>query len=170
MTASPAHTNHLQDLNDIYSLCIETYWILKTDIVRQLLTKDINRSNQQSERMWYSDVDAQNALQSVASWLSRTYKLFFITMSEMGGFEMIEQEYADEGLRNAKREMKMLLRGVILEYSKFDKTISTLDSDIIDVVAKMEEWTTEDMGGAFATLAAKYVALKGDPHYSQWRE
>ena len=35
MTASPAHTNHLQDLNDIYSLCIETYWILKTDIVRQ---------------------------------------------------------------------------------------------------------------------------------------
>lgn len=91
-------------------------------------------------------------------------------MSEIGDFEMIEREYADEGLRNANREMKMLLQRVVLKYSKFDKTISTLDCDMVAVVAKMEEWITEDMGGAFATLAAKYVALKGNPHYSQWRE
>jgi hypothetical protein len=57
-----------------------------------------------------------------------------------------------------------------MEYSKFDKTISILDSDMMDVIAKMDEWITEDIGGAFTTLAAKHSTFKGFPHYSQWRQ
>ena len=170
MTASPAHTKYLQDLHEVYSLCIDTYWTLKTDFISQSWIKDIEFSDEQAERLWYTDVDAQNALQSVASWLSRTYKTYFITMSKAGRIEMIEREFSDEDLRNVKRELTIILREVVMEYSKFNKTILTRDSDMISVVAKMEDWTTEDMGGAFATLAAKYLAMKGDPHYRQWRE
>lgn len=118
--------------------------------------------------MWYVDIDAQKALQSVASWISRTYKMFSITTSKVSGCE-IEQEHSDEVLGNIKRQMKVP-REVIIGYSKFDKSISTLDSDIIDVITKIEKWITEDMGGAFATLVAKLLALKGDAHYKQWRK
>jgi hypothetical protein len=91
-------------------------------------------------------------------------------MSKVGRIEKIEREFSDEDLRNIKREFTIILREVVIEYSKFDKTILNLDSDMISVVAKMEDWKTEDPGGAFATLAAKYLAMKGDPHYRRWRE
>ena len=91
-------------------------------------------------------------------------------MSKASRIEMIERELSDEGLRKVKRELTIILREVVMEYSKFDKTILTLDSEMISVIAKMEDWTTENMGGGFATLAAKYLAIKGDPHYYQWHE
>src|SRR5271165_5451902 len=106
MAASPAHTKHLQDLHEVYSLCIDTYWTLKTDFISQPWIKDIEFSEEQGERLWYADVDAQNALQNVASWLSRTYKTYFITMSKA---EMIERELSDEDLRNVKRELTIIL-------------------------------------------------------------
>ena len=99
---------------------------------------------------------------------SATYKLFFINRSKLSGNKWVEHDYTDELLTAAKTQMKVLVRKMIAEYSKFDEQISVIDAQFIETVCLMDDWPTEDLAGGFGHLAVKCIS-DGRPHYTEWR-
>ena len=170
MAASPAHTGQITDLTEVYDIRFDTYWALKADVVRECHFEDPTLSNMEVEKEWYADIESRRTLSSILSWLSRTFKLFFINKSKLSGHRLIEREYTDAELASAKANMKTLLRRMMVEFSRFDDQISPLDEDFIESVGVMEDWITEDIAGVFGNLAVKYLKLKIDAQYSKWRE
>lgn len=111
---------------------------------------------------------SREAKESVISWLSRTYKLFFITISKYGGKKPFERVFVSAPLEASKVAMKSVLKRAMMEWRMFDENVSVEEYKFVENVCRMSEVVTEDLAGAFGHLSLACMKTQA-VHYSEWR-
>jgi hypothetical protein len=167
--AQPSHLTDLAELIKIYKSAFDTYLVFRREFLLQLSLQSDEVPQAALFGLWYANDEAKSLLISVTAWLSKTYKILFLTCSKRSGHKWVEKVQIDEGLNNAKEKLKDILKALFKEFSKYDIQTSSPQDDFIVDVLSMDGMVVEDIAGAIATMAAEILKLNDANTYEKWR-